>query len=140
MHYKVIVLSANTESQTNKCVMSRFVKSPGQHLSPLAMSFTHTDRHTLAEPGDLFTNGPTTVLRTPVVGYDIDTTPFAIHEKWRIYEWRKYEYERWCATAAESTTTTNIEDRNVDDRSPRDARPVADGGTVPCPQSSEIFF
>jgi len=23
--------------------------------------------------------------------YDIDTTPFAIHEKWRTYEWRKYE-------------------------------------------------
>jgi len=23
--------------------------------------------------------------------YDIDTTPFAIHETWRTYDWRKYE-------------------------------------------------
>jgi len=23
--------------------------------------------------------------------YDIDTAPFAIHEKWRTYDWRKYE-------------------------------------------------
>jgi len=22
--------------------------------------------------------------------YDIDTAPFAIHEKWRTYEWRKF--------------------------------------------------
>ena len=85
------------ELQLLFCVSLRSVRTPNELITDSYLTLTLSEDLTLQL---LATATPTLAIYSQTVvrlfsyvrqSYDIETTPFAIHERWRTYDWRKYE-------------------------------------------------